>query len=75
MTRLCTYYNSLKKVFEQNEITKYNERKHRQMSLIIIKDKYSEIYIGEIIIKSGDCEKLLSVKIEKLIQNFIFDDH
>ena len=75
MTGLCTYYNSLKKVFEQNEITKYNERKHRQMSLIIIKDKYSEIYIGEIIIKSGDCEKLLSVKIEKLIQNFIFDDH
>ena len=28
------------------------------------KDKSSEIHIGEIIIKSGDCEKLLDVKID-----------
>ena len=28
------------------------------------KDKSSEIHIGEIIVKSGDCEKLLSVKID-----------
>ena len=33
------------------------------MSLIMTKDKYSEIHIGEIIIKSGDCEKQLVVKI------------
>ena len=28
------------------------------------KDKSSEIYIGEIIIKNGACEKLLEVKID-----------
>ena len=43
---------------------KDNERKHRQMSLIMTQGKFSEIHIGEIIIKSGDCEKLLGVKID-----------
>ena len=28
------------------------------------KDKSSEIHIGEIIIKSGDCEKLLGVTVD-----------
>ena len=41
------------------------------MSLIMTKDKSSEIQVGEIIIKSGDWEKVLGVK----IQNFIFYDY
>ena len=36
------------------------------------KDKYSEIHIGEIIIKSGDCEKQLGVKINSELH---CDDH
>ena len=37
------------------------------------KDKSLEIHIGEIIIiKSGDCEKLLGVKIDSTLH---FDDH
>ena len=55
------YYTSLKKDLN---ITKYNERKHRQMSLIMTKDKSSEIHIGEIIVKSGACENLLGAKID-----------
>ena len=34
------------------------------MSPIKTKDKSSEIHIGEIIIKTGDCGKLLDVKID-----------
>ena len=34
------------------------------MSLIMTKDRFSEIHIGEVIIKSGDCEKPLGVKID-----------
>ena len=34
------------------------------MSLIMTKDKSSEIHIGESIIKSSDCEKLLCTKID-----------
>ena len=34
------------------------------MSLIMTKDKSWEIHIGENIIKSVDCEKLLGVKID-----------
>ena len=34
------------------------------MSLIVTKDKSLEIHIGEIIVKRGDLEKLLSVKID-----------
>ena len=40
------------------------------MSLMIIKDKSSEIRIGESITKSSDYEKLLGNKIDS---NFIFD--
>ena len=39
---------------------------------IMTKDKSSEIHVGEIIIKRGDLEKLLGVKIDS---DFIFDDH
>ena len=39
------------------------KRKEAQISLIT-KDKYSEIHIGEFIIKSSDCEKLLGIKID-----------
>ena len=42
------------------------------MSLIMTKDKSSEIHIGESIVKSSGYEKVLSIKIYK---NFIFDDH
>ena len=34
------------------------------MSLIMTKDKFSKIHIGEIIVKSSDCEKLLGIKID-----------
>ena len=34
------------------------------MLLIMTKDKSSEIHIGESIIKSSDCEKLLGIKID-----------
>ena len=34
------------------------------MSFIWTKDKSSEIHIGEFIIKSGDCQKLLGLKID-----------
>ena len=34
------------------------------MSLVMTKDKSLEIHIGETIIKIGDCEKLLGVKID-----------
>ena len=34
------------------------------MSLIITKVKSPEIHIGESIIKSSDCEKLLGIKID-----------
>ena len=34
------------------------------MSFIMTKVKSSEIHIGEIIIKNGDCEKLLGVNID-----------
>ena len=34
------------------------------MSLIMSKDKSSEIHIGENIVKNDDCEKLLGVKID-----------
>ena len=39
------------------------KRKEAQISLIT-KDKDSEIHIGESIIKSSDCEKLLGIKID-----------
>ena len=41
------------------------------MSLIMTKAKSSKIRIGEVIVKSSDCEKLLGVKIDSRI---IFDD-
>ena len=47
--------------------TYYNKRKHRYMSLIMTKDKFSEIHIGVIIIKSGYCEKLLGVLIDSIL--------
>ena len=34
------------------------------MTLIMTKDKSSEIHIGEFIIKSSDCEKLLGINID-----------
>ena len=34
------------------------------MSLIMTKDKSSEIHVGESIIKSSGCEKLLGIKID-----------
>ena len=34
------------------------------MSLITTKDKSSEINIGESIVKSSDCEKVLGIKID-----------
>ena len=34
------------------------------MSLLMTKEESSEIHLGEIIIKSGDSEKLLAVKID-----------
>ena len=34
------------------------------MSLIMTKDKSSEIYIGEFIVKSSDCEKVPGIKID-----------
>ena len=34
------------------------------MSLIMTKDKSSEIHVGESIIKSSNCEKLLGIKID-----------
>ena len=34
------------------------------MLLTTIKDKSSEIHVGESIIKSSDCEKLLGIKID-----------
>ena len=36
------------------------------------KDKYSEIHIGESIIKSSDFERLLGIKIDSKLR---FDDH
>ena len=42
------------------------------MSLVMSKDKSSEIHIGESIVKSSGCEKLPGIKIYK---NFIFDGH
>ena len=36
------------------------------------KDKSSEIHIGDIIVKSGDCEKLPGIKI---YSKLFFDDH
>ena len=42
------------------------------MSLIMSKDKSTEIHIGESIVKSSGCEKVLGIKIYK---NFIFDGH
>ena len=39
------------------------KRKEAQISLIT-KDKYSEIHIGESIIKSSNCEKLLAIEID-----------
>ena len=42
------------------------------MSLITTKDKSSGTHIGESIVKSSGCEKVLGIKIYK---NFIFDDH
>ena len=34
------------------------------MSVIMTKDKSSEIHIGESVIKSSHCEKLLCIKID-----------
>ena len=39
------------------------KRKETQIN-VITKDKSSEIHIGESIIKSSDCEKLLDIKID-----------
>ena len=38
------------------------------MSQIITKDSSREFQIGKIIIKSGDCEKLLGIKIDSKLQ-------
>ena len=38
------------------------------MSQIISKDNSREFQIGKIIIKSGDCEKLLGIKIDSKLQ-------
>ena len=35
------------------------------------KDKSSEIHIGEIIIKNGDCEKLLGVNIDSNVKKVV----
>ena len=42
--------------FSENQRKWSSDKSHNQ-------DKYSEIYIGEFIIKSSDCEKLLGIKI------------
>ena len=38
-------------------------------------DKSSAIHIGESIIKSGDCEQVLGVKIASKLHFWFFDDH
>ena len=40
--------------------------------LLLSKDKSSEIHVGESIIKSADCEKLLGIKINSKLR---FEDH
>ena len=38
------------------------------MSLIMTKDKSSEIHIGESVVKSSSCEKVLGIKIDSKFQ-------
>ena len=38
------------------------------MSLIMTKDKSSEIHIGESAVKSSGCEKVLGIKIDSKLQ-------
>ena len=44
------------------------KRKETQIN-VITKDKSSEIHIGESIIKSSDCEKLLDITIDSKIHS------
>ena len=51
--------------FSENQLKGWNQTPIN----VNTKDTSSEIHIGELIIKSSDCRKLLGIK------NFIFDDH
>ena len=58
----------LLKWFSDNQMKRNTDKCHLLMS----KDKYSEIHIGESIIKSSDFERLLGIKIDSKLR---FDDH
>ena len=47
-----------------NGFMKSKCKEHRQISLIMTKDKSSEIHIGDSIIKSSDHRKPLGIKID-----------
>ena len=64
----CIYLMHIMYVWSKMELQDFSngflkiKQKETQINLIT-KDKSSEIHIGEPIIKSSDCEKLLDVKI------------
>ena len=64
----CIYLMHIMYVWSKMELQDFSngflkiKQKETQINLIT-KDKSSEIHIGEPIIKSSDCEKLLEIKI------------
>ena len=64
----CIYLMHIMYVWSKMELQDFSngflkiKQKETQINLIT-KDKSSEIHIGEPIIKSSDCEKLLDIKI------------
>ena len=64
----CIYLMHIMYVWSKMELQDFSngflkiKQKETQVNLIT-KDKSSEIHIGEPIIKSSDCEKLLDIKI------------
>ena len=56
------------KWFSENQVTGNTDKCH----LLLSKDESSEIHIGDSIIESSNCEKLLGIKIDPKLR---FDNH
>ena len=68
MTSLQDTAGKLSKWFSDNQMMGNTDKCH----LLLTKDKSSEIHIGDSIIESSTCEKLLGIKIDSKL---LFDDH
>ena len=68
MTSLQDTAGKLSKWFSDNQMMGNTDKCH----LLLTKDKSSQIHIGDSIIESSTCEKLLGIKIDSKL---CFDDH